>query len=144
MRFWDTSALVPLIVDEPTTAGAREMLVRDPDVAIWALTSVELLSAVGRLGRHAVGLDDLVPGLRSAAIDLVGRCAVLTDVDGARRRAERAVGVHPITAADAMQIGAALVVCGDRPEHLEFVTLDAQLARCAQLEGFRVVAPAAA
>jgi len=71
VRFWDTSALVPLIVDEPTTAGAREMLVRDPDVAIWALTSVELLSAVSRLGRQAAGLDDLVPALRSAAIDLV-------------------------------------------------------------------------
>jgi len=119
------------------------MLVHDPDVAIWALTSVELLSAVSRLGRQAVGLDDLVPALRAAALALVGRCAVMTDVDGARRRAERVVGVHPIAAADAMQIGAALVVCGDRPERLEFVTLDAQLARCAQLEGFRVAAPAA-
>ncbi len=144
MRFWDTSALVPLIVDEPTTEGAREMLSRDAEVAIWVLTSVELLSAVSRLGRQAAGLDDLVPGLRLAAIDLVSRCTVVTEMDGARRRAERLVGVHPIAAADALQVGAALVVCGDRPERLEFVTLDAQLARCAQLEGFRVIAPSVA
>lgn len=144
MRFWDTSALVPLIFDEPATERARAVLSRDAEVAIWTLTSVELLSAVSRLGRRAVGLDDLVPGLRAAALDLVGRCAVVTDVDGARRRAERLVGVHPIAAADALQVGAALIVCGDRPEHLEFVTLDAQLARCAQLEGFRVITPSAA
>jgi uncharacterized protein len=142
VRFWDTSALVPLVFDEPATEGARQLLSRDPDVAIWSLSSVELLSAVGRVGRRAVGLADLVPSLRAASLDLVGRCAVVTDVDGARRRAERLVGVHPIAAADAMQIGAALVVCGDRPERLEFVTLDAQLARCAQLEGFRVMVPA--
>ncbi len=144
MKFWDTSALVPLIVDEPTTDGAREIFARDPDVAIWMLTSVELLSAIGRLGRQAVELDDLVPDMRSAAIELVSRCTVVTEVEGARRRAERLVGVHPIAAADALQVGAALVVCGDSPERLEFVTLDGRLARCAQLEGFRVIAPAAA
>jgi predicted nucleic acid-binding protein len=57
-----------------------------------------------------------------------------------RRRAERLVSVHPIAAADAMQIGAALLASGDRPETLPFVTLDQQLARCAKLEGFRVIA----
>lgn len=142
MRFWDTSALVPLLFDEPATAAAREVLSSDPDVAIWTLTSVELLSAVGRLGRRVAGLEDLVPGLRSAAMDLSSRCTVVTEVDAARRRAERLVGIHPLAAADALQVGAALVACGDRPERLEFVTLDAQLARCAQLEGFRVIVPA--
>jgi hypothetical protein len=49
------------------------------------------------------------------------------------------VGVHPLSAADALQIGAALLTAGDRPETLEFVTLDRVLARAAQLEGFRVL-----
>jgi predicted nucleic acid-binding protein len=144
MKFWDTSALVPLLVDEETTTEVRQLFVRDPDVVIWLLTSVELLSAIGRLGRRAAGIDDLVPSLRSEAVELVSRCVVVSEVDGVRRRAERLVGVHPIAAADAMQIGAALVACEDRPERLEIVTLDAQLARCAQLEGFRVIAPALA
>jgi predicted nucleic acid-binding protein len=60
-------------------------------------------------------------------------------VEGVRRRAERLVGVHPLTAADAMQLGAALLASGDRPETLVLVTLDRQLARCAQLEGFHVM-----
>ena len=142
MKFWDTSALVPLIVDEPTTEPARQVVSRDADVAIWMLTSVELLSTLGRLSRRATGLDDLLPTLRSGAFDLVGRCAVITDVGGARRRAERLVGVHPLAAADALQLGAALIACNDRPETLDFVTLDLQLARCARLEGFPVIVPA--
>lgn len=139
MKFWDTSALVPLVVDEPATTTVRQILSRDHDLVVWMLTSVELLSAFGRLGRQATGLEDVVPGLRADAIGLVARCATVTDIDGVRRRAERLVGVHPLAAADAMQLAAALVASGDRPERLEFVTLDTQLARCAQLEGFRVL-----
>ena len=45
MKFWDTSALVPLIVDEPGTKAARDLLAEDADVMIWTLTSVELLSS---------------------------------------------------------------------------------------------------
>ena len=141
MKFWDTSALVPLVIDEDTTRSARQILSRDPDAVIWALTGVELLSAIGRLGRQSDGLADLLPTLRASALDLVRRCAIVTDVEGARRRAERLVGVHPLAAADALQLGAALVAAGDRPEQLEFITLDKQLGRSAQLEGFQVIQP---
>lgn len=141
MRFWDSSALVPLIVDEPTTRQVQDFLAQDADVAVWMLTGIELLSAIGRLGRAATGIDDLVPALRSDALQLVRRLTQVTDVDAVRRRAERLVGVHPLSAADAMQLGAALVACGDRPEVLPFVTLDRQLARSAQLEGFQVTVP---
>ena len=139
MKFWDTSALVPLIVDEPTTAAMRDVLSRDRDVVVWMLTSVELLSTLGRLGRmSAETLADLLPGARLEVMDLFARWVAVTHVEGVRRRAERLVGVHPLTAADAMQLGAALLASGDRPETLDFVTLDQPLARCAQLEGFRV------
>src|SRR6185295_19508288 len=127
-------------LDEPATKTLQQILTNDSDVVVWMLTGVELLSALGRLGRQATGLEDMVPGLRFSALAIVERCAAVTDVDSVRRRAERLVGVHPLTAADAMQLGAALVASGDRPETLEFVTLDRQLARCAQLEGFRVIA----
>jgi predicted nucleic acid-binding protein len=82
---------------------------------------------------------DVLPGARLEAMDFFRRCASVTHVEGVRRRAERLVGVHPLTAADAMQLGAALIASGDRPETLDFVTLDRALARSAQLEGFRVL-----
>ena len=140
MKFWDSSALVPLVVDETTTASMHRLLASDRDVVIWMMTGVELLSALGRVGRTSQALADLLPGVRTDVMDLVTRCATVTDVDGVRRRAERLVGVHPLAAADALQLGAAMLASGDRPETLEFVTLDQQLARAAKLEGFRVVA----
>jgi len=138
VKFWDTSALVPLIVDEPATPDVRGLLTDDPDVVVWMLTSVELLSTLGRLGRAVPDLADLLPGVRLDAMELFTTWAAVTHVEGVRRRAERLVGVHALTAADAMQLGAALLASGDRPETLDFVTLDQPLGRCAQLEGFRV------
>jgi len=140
VKFWDTSALVPLIVDEPATPVMRGILARDRDVVVWMLTSVELLSTLGRLGRASgEALSDVLPGARLDAMDLFKRWVAVTHVEGVRRRAERLVGVHPLSAADAMQLGAALLVSGDRPETLDFVTLDQPLGRSAQLEGFRVI-----
>jgi predicted nucleic acid-binding protein len=143
VRFWDTSALVPLVVDEPATEAVRGLLDDDSEPVIWTLTSVELMSALGRIARRSDGLQDLLPAMRESALDLVGRCVMVTDVDGVRRRAERLVGIHPLASADALQLAAALAASGDRPERLEIVTLDAVLARCARLEGFRVITPAA-
>jgi predicted nucleic acid-binding protein len=141
VRFWDTSALVPLVVDEPATDAVRGLLEEDAEPVIWTLTSVELLSAVGRLGRSSDGLRDLLPLMRESALDLLHRCVTVADVDGVRRRAERLVGIHPLASADALQLAAALAASGDRPERLEIVTLDKVLARCARLEGFRVMTP---
>jgi len=139
MKFWDTSALVPLFVEEPETTSMRREASEDPDILVWMLTSVELVSSFSRLGRAAAGLDDLVPALRQEALTQFGRWHVVTHADGVRRRAERLVGVHPLSAADAMHLAAALIASGDRPEALGFVTLDRVLARAAQLEGFRVM-----
>jgi predicted nucleic acid-binding protein len=139
VRFWDSSALVPLIVEEPATPAMRRLLAQDRDVIVWMFTSVELLSTLGRLGRLSKGLEDVLPSARAEVLDLFKRWVAVTHVEGVRRRAERLVGVHPLTAADAMQLGAALMASTDHPETLEFVTLDQALARSARLEGFRVV-----
>ncbi len=51
-------------------------------------------------------------------------------------RAERLLAVHPLRAADALQLAAALVVCEERPVGQRFVCLDANLASAARREGF--------
>jgi hypothetical protein len=56
-----------------------------------------------------------------------------------RQRAERLASVHALSAADALQLAAALVVSREHPETLEYVTLDKVLARAARLEGFTVI-----
>ena len=64
----------------------------------------------------------------------------MTAVELVRRHAERLVETHPLRAADALQIGAALVVAGADPPTLEFVTLDDQQAQAAEREGLHVLA----
>ena len=139
MRFWDSSAVVPLIIDEPTTEPLRVLVSDDPDVAVWMFTSVEILSAIGRLDRGSEGLDDLIAEMRTGVLGRYPYWTLVTQVDAVRRRAERLVGIHPLAAADAMQLAAAQVASQDRPETLPFVTLDKVLAKAARLEGFRVL-----
>jgi predicted nucleic acid-binding protein len=62
-------------------------------------------------------------------------------VEVVRRHAERIVETHPLSAADALQVGAALVVAKEFPATLEVVTLDRRLAVAAEREGFRVIGP---
>ncbi len=139
MKFWDTSALVPLIVEEPTTDAMRRHLADDRHVIVWMMTSVELLSTLGRLGRQTEELVDLLPGARAQAMQLFARWSAVVDAAPVKQRAERLVGVHPLATADALQLGAAILASGDRPESLPLVTLDTVLARAARLEGFTVI-----
>jgi hypothetical protein len=47
----------------------------------------------------------------------------------------RLVRVHPLRAADALQLAAALVACEGDPSSLVMVTLDARLSEAARKEG---------
>ena len=139
MRYWDSSALVPLFFDEPRSEEMARLVGDDEDVVVWLLTSVELLSMIAPIERSSEGLEDLLSGVRRDALERIRSCSAVTLVDAVRQRAERLVSVHALTAADALQLAAALVVSREQPETLEFVTLDKVLARAARLEGFRVL-----
>ncbi len=138
MRFWDSSALVPLVFDDPSSKELRHLAAQDDAPVVWMLSSVEILSAIARVQRSSRGLDDVLSGERRDALDLVRRCRPVVQADVVRQRAERLVSVHALAAADALQLAAALVVSREQPETLEFVTLDKVLARAALLEGFPV------
>lgn len=141
MRFWDTSALIPLVVGERETARARRWLRKDPDVVVWTLSRVELLSALARRRREEPGAARQLLAARREILGAWERWTEVTAVEVVRRHAERLVETHPIRAADAMQIGAALVTAEDNPETLEFVTFDRTQATAAEREGFRVLGP---
>ena len=50
MRFWDTSALVPLFIAERESGAAVKRLREDPEVVVWTLARLELLAALSRRG----------------------------------------------------------------------------------------------
>jgi len=140
VRFWDTSALIPLVVAERSTNVVRRWLREDPDVIVWTLTRVELLSALARRRRDEPSSASQLLAARRDFLSAWERWSEVTVVEGVRRYAERVVETHPLRAADALQIGAALVAAEENPARFEFVTLDRNLAEAAEREGFRVLA----
>ena len=52
MRFWDTSGIIPLCVEEPMSSITRHLAETDNAVAVWWGTPVECASAIARLERE--------------------------------------------------------------------------------------------
>ncbi|MDO8434926.1 MAG: type II toxin-antitoxin system VapC family toxin [Candidatus Binatus sp.] len=139
MKFWDSSALVPLFNAEPRTADAESWLRSDPDITIWCLTRVEVLSALSRRRREFALSDNEYNIARNELGFASPNWFQVTDFERVRIEAERIVSVHPLRAADALQLGAALVAADGEPETLELVTLDRRLADAARRERFPVL-----
>ena len=139
MRFWDSSAVVPLLVEEPPSAAGRSLLAEDPDLVIWWTTPVECASALWR--RHRAGRLDpeaLDEALEDLAL-LVGRADEVLPAEGLRERAVRLLAVHALGAADALQLAAALLRSREQAASFGFVSLDARLREAARREGFAVL-----
>ena len=141
MRFWDSSAIVPLLVSEASTTAVRLEFERDPDIAAWWATGVECASALSRLERA----HELDPAEVTAALERLRAMSAawheVQPVPRARQAALRVLRLHDLQAADAMQLAAALVASEDEPASLAVVTLDGRLARAAEREGFAVIQP---
>jgi len=139
VRYWDASALVPLVVVEPETERVRSWLIEDEHVVTWAWTLTEIASAVERRAREG----SLLRPQRREALDRIGSLAQswdeVTDVLAVRSRANALLARHPLRAADAGQLGAALLVQEQLAGTLSFVCLDQRLSLAAERESLRVV-----
>jgi predicted nucleic acid-binding protein len=141
VRFWDSSAIVPLIVDEPVSTAALAEYRRDPEQAVWWATKVECVSALARLERDgSLGAAAVRAALERLAW-LAAAWLEVQPVERSRRIATRLLRVHPLRSADAFQLSAALIVAEDESASVAIVTLDERLAQAAEREGFQVVKP---
>jgi len=135
VRFWDSSALIPLCLTQPLTERARSLFDEDPEIVVWWGSPVECASAFARLRHEGV----LTSGAEEAARSIL---TVLRDAwyevqpgDGLRAQALRLLRLHPLRAADSLQLAAGLEWAGVPPAG-EFVTFDERLKAAARLEGF--------
>lgn len=139
MRFWDTSAVVPICVRESSSTSARELLVEDASVVVWWGTRTECVSALMRRTREG-GLTR--PDERAArhVLHLLSQSWMeMQPSDTVRSMAERLLAVHPLRAADALQLAAAILWCGQQPAGQGFVAFDERLRDASQREGFTVL-----
>ena len=139
MRYWDASAVVPLLVVEETTAAALEWLAQDAAIVTWWGTRMECVSALARRAREGA--------LREAdVVDAIGRLDMLAQAwvevlpgDTLRRTAVRVLRSYPLRAADALQLAAAIAGAEGDPEALPLLSLDDRLTDAASKEGFPIV-----
>jgi predicted nucleic acid-binding protein len=138
MKYWDTSAVLPLLLEEKQTSAVKSVYQQDTAQTVWCLTDVEIGAALARRVREGLP-HDRADHLREDWKTLAALWRPVASVDPVRARAIRLVQTHPLRAADALQLAAALVACAERPEALPFVCLDDRLRDAARREGFPVL-----
>lgn len=136
MKFWDASAIVPLLMADAATKQVQTLAVDDPSMLVWWSTEVECASAIARLERDD-SLDEAAVAEAFARLkQLAAGWHEVEPSDAVREAAVRFLRVHPLRAADAQQLAAAFVAAERRPASLEVITLDDRLAAAARKEGF--------
>lgn len=139
MKFWDASAILPLCLQEPQTPHLKKLSVRDGAVVAWWGTSVECYSALARLRRD----ESLNPADETQARSVLhALMTAWTEIEPSvvvREQAGRVLLLHPLRAADALQLAAAIVWANGQASGHEFVCLDHRLRDAAQREGFTVL-----
>ncbi len=140
MRFWDTSGVVALPCDEVHSPLARSILLDDDRMVVWWGAPVEFVSALARQERAGNltprELSDHLRYLRALSRGWVE----IQPNTVLRRLAQRLLRSHPLQAADALQLAAALTAAQGDPTTLGFVCFDKRLNEAAQREGLEVLA----
>jgi len=135
VRYWDSSALVPLLLDQPLTERARALYRQDSELVVWWGSPIECASAIARLHRDGQLTAAEEAQARTLLQSLKASWFEVQPGDAVREQALRILRLHPLRAADALQLAAAIEWAGSPPDG-DFVTFDDRLAAAAQREGF--------
>ena len=139
MKFWDSSAVVPLLVHQSASPAVEAYLREDPGLIVWWATKVECDSAIARLERE----HKLSPKSTDEAFGRLDAISSLwhevQPVDVLREAARRVLRLHNLRVGDSLQLAAAFMAAENRPSTLEFVCLDDRLGGAARREGFQVL-----
>ena len=139
MRFWDSSALVAVLAEEPASGLVVPLLRADPAAVVWWASPVECASAVARRRREGLLRARQVDVFLRALRELGEAWQVVVPGPSVGEAAIRLLMVHALRAGDARQLAAALAWSDGRPAGRDIVTLDERLAAAARLEGFTVL-----
>lgn len=138
MRFWDSSAVVPLLVEEESSSRLLELYAEEA-LLVWWATAVECASALARLERSGA----LSPADTSAAFgrldSLEEAWLIVEPTPRLARSARRLLRTHDLRAGDSLQLAAALAAAEGEPSSLPFVCLDDRLRLAADREGLEVL-----
>lgn len=140
MNFWDSSAIVPLLVTQELSSRSEKLWQNEKrGVFVWWGTYTECVSALTRLERD----ENLTSLETEQALRLLSSLArswnEIIPSDLVRERANRLLRLHPLRTGDAFQLASAIVASEDLVSKIALVTFDARLASAARREGFEVI-----
>jgi predicted nucleic acid-binding protein len=117
----------------------QALAAKDPTMLVWWGSQIECVSALARLERDGA----LTPDAIALALERLDAVAMswhqIDSSDSIREAAIRFLRVHPLRAADTLQLAAAFLGAERRPASLEIVSLDDRLSSAARKEGFAII-----
>lgn len=138
VRFWESSAITPLLVVEASTDLVRGLARDERQMRVWWGTEVECLSAISRIERQGTPARTVSIALQRLE-EVADDWTEVAPTSAVREAAKRFLRVHPLRAGDAFQLAAAWTLSEGSPDSVEFVCLDKRLREAASREGFAVL-----
>jgi len=139
VKFWDSSAIIPLCLKEQMSETVKRLIKADEDIVVWWVTRVECLSALSRRRREGVLGNNSELKAKTLLSALSEEWSEVQPSEPVRQRAERLLAIHPLRSADAFQLAAALIWAQENPQGLEIVCLDQNLREAGHKEGFTLL-----
>ena len=138
MKFWDASAIVPLLMTESPTPSCCRLLLRIRQCSYGGGRRWNARRRFPASNEKACSTKRRPRSIRPIETACGGWHEVDPN-DGVREAAIRFLRVHPLRAADSLQLGAAFIAAERRPASLAVITLDERLAAAARKEGFELI-----
>lgn len=139
LKYWDASALLPLLVEEPSSKQLKLILAEDPSVVSCWGSVVECYSALWRRKRENVLEENDFAKIKERCDRLFQEIDLVSPTTPLRDRALRLLGIHPLRSGAVLQLAAALRWAEEVPKGNGFVSLDRKLREAAKKEGFLVL-----
>ncbi|PJD99280.1 MAG: hypothetical protein CK427_16100 [Leptospira sp.] len=139
MKFWDSSAILPLIIKEDSSSEILNILSNDSEIIVWWGTYLECLSGLARKERERnLSLSEF--GIAKKRLrTLSEQWNEIQPVDSIKDIAEKLLRNHDLRAADSLQLASAILFCQHKTSNFTFVSLDIKLNLAANREGFMTV-----
>ena len=136
MKFWDSSAIVPLCISEANSDVVKEILSEDESMIVWWGSDFECFSAFARLRREGILSIKEEDTAREIAVVLSESWNEIIPGKEIKTIGGRLLLTHPLKAADSLQLAAAIQWADKTPSGHHFVCFDTKLRDAARKEGF--------
>lgn len=138
MRFWDSSALVPLVLVEIRSSDMERLLLQDGDIVSAAIAPIEVTSALWRRKHRNELTVAEIQNAEQLFANVSANWRAIEQSDEVVERSLDLLSRHQLRTLDAIQLATAILFAG-RDRSLPIVTLDQRLATAARAEGFPIL-----